>query len=729
MFQFSWTTFFSNLESWEKLAVPVRRTFIHLNPEAGLFNPQTAVDPQPSFAEATANSRFDVEQRKTEMRQLVAAGFLESGKNNPGAFSLHSKWLPFLRVLRFLEKYRISGSAPTKREFHRYADALLSHAEQQSLAMRSRADGETDLGSLNNLTAVRWLDTFLDETKLKHAPKLAPRHLMVWGYESRANFPLVTPLARNLVAELRQRKEPVPFRELSSHFPGTDRETLGAAVQCALNWMALIASLRTHDWEPILGVWPGITRRLFRLTVPAPAPVEPETRFHAAFLMEDATAALVACSEEPFRLRQSDGVLFAKSVELIAARLARVPEWVNHFFQSQRAAEDDDDDCDSGFREAKTDPLEARVKNAVWILRGLKFVESQGGRGYRKFWRLEITPQGRQWLETSAQQRLKTFLDRVVADVKQKSDRAHYRTSKTLFQSETGATVNGKHHDILELLRQPLLACENDAFLPIKEFIGYHTLENNPLLAWHRQKAKISITYGWQKIPCYEETLEETWEQWMTHTLRELLLPLGCVEMGLLKDGRTAFRLREAGLYLFGRQKDFAYGQEITGAVVIQPNFDVVFLAPSVAEEAAISRLAERVSAGVGTLFRITKRSIFKAAAVGLKMDDALATLRRVSSKELPSNVERQVKDWFGACRLVRMRTVTLVECPDTEAVSRVTEILRGGVRPITPTLLEFTVLFNKAELLKKLGKNGVFLEPASSEADKTSGDDPDTDD
>ena len=75
---------------------------------------------------------------------------------------------------------------------------------------------------------------------------------------------------------------------------------------------------------------------------------------------------------------------------------------------------------------------------------------------------------------------------------------------------------------------------------------------------------------------------------------------------------------------------------------MVQPNFDVVFLAPSPATEVVISRFAERKGRRVGVLFQITKQSIFIAASAGLAAKQAIESLRRVCANELPANVERE---------------------------------------------------------------------------------------
>jgi hypothetical protein len=92
---------------------------------------------------------------------------------------------------------------------------------------------------------------------------------------------------------------------------------------------------------------------------------------------------------------------------------------------------------------------------------------------------------------------------------------------------------------------------------------------------------------------------------------------------------------------LLGLTQDFEYHASgaAGAAVIVQPNFEVVFTAPAPRAEATIGRFAERIRRNVGVLFRITRGSIHSAAAAGLTADHALAALNEVSARPIPANV------------------------------------------------------------------------------------------
>jgi hypothetical protein len=83
-------------------------------------------------------------------------------------------------------------------------------------------------------------------------------------------------------------------------------------------------------------------------------------------------------------------------------------------------------------------------------------------------------------------------------------------------------------------------------------------------------------------------------------------------------------------------------------ALVVQPNFEVVFFSPSPGFEAALGRYCERVGREVGVLFRITRQSLQRAGAAGIGADQILEELARGSRSPVPPNVEHEIRGWMG---------------------------------------------------------------------------------
>jgi hypothetical protein len=116
-------------------------------------------------------------------------------------------------------------------------------------------------------------------------------------------------------------------------------------------------------------------------------------------------------------------------------------------------------------------------------------------------------------------------------------------------------------------------------------------------------------------------------------------------------DGRPLFRMTAAGRMLLGLpnegRDDAADAAPQDGALIVSPNYEVVFLAPSPGREAELGRFCERVGRDVGVLFRITRQSIQRGAASGIGVHAALNALTRGSRSPLPENVEHEIRSWM----------------------------------------------------------------------------------
>ncbi|HET7232613.1 MAG TPA: helicase-associated domain-containing protein, partial [Longimicrobium sp.] len=189
------------------------------------------------------------------------------------------------------------------------------------------------------------------------------------------------------------------------------------------------------------------------------------------------------------------------------------------------------------------------------------------------------------------------------------------------------------------------------------------------------------------------------------------LVPLGGARLGETAEG-IGFTLTPAGRYLLGATDEFTHAAPDEGEVVVQPDFEIVFLAPAPRLEAELARFAERTGSGVGALFRITRASVLRAAEQGLSAEQVLKALGRASRTPVPGNVARQVKDWFGGTRRVRIAPAVLVECPDTETAARVTSVAGAQATPVTRTILRLGGdVKSVAALVKKLRAKGIFVE------------------
>jgi hypothetical protein len=219
---------------------------------------------------------------------------------------------------------------------------------------------------------------------------------------------------------------------------------------------------------------------------------------------------------------------------------------------------------------------------------------------------------------------------------------------------------------------------------------------------------------SWRQAIPTPEDVEREWQRDLTDFAKQILVPYGGVSIGLLaEDTAPCIALTSVGRYLVGQADDFDYEHEQReeGQVVVQPNFEIAFLSPAPLAEATLARFAERLGAGLGSLFRLTKSAIFAAADAGMTCDRLLDTLRELSTKELPQNVVREIEDWFGQCRKVKVQTTALIRCPDADTAVRV--MAAGGKQTelLTDTIVAVPNAKAKTDVLKKLKKAGIFVD------------------
>jgi hypothetical protein len=149
---------------------------------------------------------------------------------------------------------------------------------------------------------------------------------------------------------------------------------------------------------------------------------------------------------------------------------------------------------------------------------------------------------------------------------------------------------------------------------------------------------------------------------------------------------------------------------ETRGAVVVQPNFEIVFMAPSPLAEAELSSFTERHGNSVGAVLKITKKAVWAAAAAGIAPDFVIDALKSHSSVPVPANVEREIRGWMAQCRSASVRQALLIHCPDAATASRVLAADRTRLTKLTDTVVELTDPGYRAKLAKKLREMGVFI-------------------
>lgn len=461
-----------------------------------------------------------------------------------------------------------------------------------------------------------------------------------------------------LVQQLVTAAEPVPLAAWYAKLPTRDRATFANALHLGLRTMVLFAGMRGHDLEPMLGLWPAAVQELRRPPATKPAVVTPVEQFGAAILMEDMTAVLATVLAAPVRVRANDLAVFAKARVEIEARLVPVPAWASPM---------------------ATNNERSRVDAAAATLDVGGYVQLQS---HHQHPHLEGTAAGTTWLALSSQERLASLL-KPMRESKARNPRGSYEPGD----------AGGFFPYTLPYFREPkglqLRVALTTAFLDLGDGFypreGFHTLWRSALLGF----------------------------------LRSRLVMFGGATLGRMDTGALCFAVTDIGRYLLGAADRFTYGATGAADIVVQPNFDIVFLGAAPSLEASMARVAERIGVAPGLTFRLTRASVMRAAESGLSVDAVLGTLTEASSKPVPQNVQREITGWMSAVRRAHLRAIEVIDCGHHETADRVMALLAGKSTRLTATLIELsaTTPSARAALIKKLRAGGVFLSDQSGRA------------
>lgn len=510
---------------------------------------------------------------------------------------------------------------------------------------------------------------------------------------------------QRLVRALVERAAAVRLAEVAALLPDLQEREVATTLAAATHLLFVFPTV-VEGGVLCVGAWPPLVRRLNRPAGPPPV-VDAAESFDTPWLLGDMTAVLVEASAEPLRVR-TDGALFVRAARAIAARLAPVPAWFPGLLWEE--SDEDDEDGNEPARKGNDDSLE-RVSLASGWLQLLGLLAHRSSRGAEP--RLEPTPAGRKWLASSEHDRLAYLLDHL----RKQKDRVPpgpYEASKggiPFFPLRLGVDVpRGLTLDVRGPLTEAMLSLSADGFVDWEHFLDHHAREGNPFLPAEVRKA---LGRRMWNVSDTEEEWEVMWMELLDLFMSERMAPLGGVRLGRREDGGLAVGLTSVGRYLLGAADSFALDTVTEeGAVVVQPDFEVVFLAPAPRAEAEIGRFADRIGKGVGATFRVTRASTLRAAEAGTTEEEIVGVLRDAAGREPPANVARQVRDWLGAVRRVSIAPAVLIDCPDEETAARV--LAAGGkeVDSLSPTVLRLADGSSKARsaLVKKLRAAGIFL-------------------
>ena len=485
--------------------------------------------------------------------------------------------------------------------------------------------------------------------------------------------PAAVAAARKLIETVIEHAAPIALVDLLASAEDADATWLRSALAFGCKEALLLVCLDA-DSRPFVGVWRAPPTSASAGSVRAPQ-FDGRPLFCRPLLIDDMATLLVEATAAPPRIKADKFTLFARARDSIGAALTALPDWIR----------DDEGPLARG----------VRVDVAAYHARQLGLASAAGERG--RDLSLVVTERGRRWLTCAAADRLKQVVDAVCDE------------------SEAGLAYL-PYDPNLEYAWIPGVDCRRaivDAFrsvanadaVSLDHFLRRDCRRHNPLHA-------LSV------LPyVHEEDLDQRWNSAVSAFFNRRLIALGAVALGPLTDGQLGFRLTSVGRYLLGETGRFELDVlDETGDVLVQPNFEIVFLAPSLDAQLRARAIAEPTTAlqgpeSVGTLFVLSRDSVQRAVSAGQDAEQVVTSLRELSKHPLPDNVKRQVVAWAAEVRWIEVRPAVVVECGDAETAARVLAVAGKGGRELSATAVELLAGTRlTAAQRKKLRAAGIFV-------------------
>lgn len=192
------------------------------------------------------------------------------------------------------------------------------------------------------------------------------------------------------------------------------------------------------------------------------------------------------------------------------------------------------------------------------------------------------------------------------------------------------------------------------------------------------------------------------------------LFLLGLVDLAVEDKEPVAVRITPFGEELFAPRKARDRSASATN-ILVNPDFEVVLFPDDDAHGLIylLDQFTDRLKCERTYHFRITRRSVGRAAACGMSADAMLGALTDHSQKSIPQNVSYSVRSWAETARRALLTTALILEVDDPEALKLVKQL--PGVKPLvdrelSPKVLILKELPRDRKIVEALEELGVYL-------------------
>ena len=646
---FLWEDIAPWIIKWQSLSAPARLAFLQ----------KVKAPTSPNrFREISTNP----EAISTSVRQeLLAAGLIElrcpRGMTTERMF-VPDAVIPFANRIRALHQFKltaINDVSALKRYVNRFfiKHLLMTRFREVMRAIGSHVLHISDADIFDKyIQRFRWTEWVL---KYLNDPLANRVHDLIWAAD-----------------------KPMTRFELHAALAKQPPELVNAAIRKLTAHLVLFEDLRNETWKLVVGVLPAVREERARSLQPRVRPkleivAEPvDTSSSGGMLLDDLRVLPLEVAEAPPRLK-TDGSFFQKEEQRLLAVLPPRPEWLATFLQKS--------------------PL-SRLHEVRQFASQLSMVAGfDDGSEHR----LRLTKQGEAWLASPAHDQYGLVYRELASTDEPKAD-FYARKFESVFLGDNAAVFltdeRTAHYSYWQLpierrmaLRDALFVAfstlKREQYYRLQSVIEHLSFgEHNPLLTG-KSPEQVAVFVGGTRIVDIDDSLEVTTRTFLERHIKQRLIPLGCVNVGVDAEGQICIARHPRYDVYFGKAAmapAFVQDGEQTAKVVVQPDFSVVIIGMNPAPAAELAPFCERVKghAGQGSvMLRISRESVIKAVEHGMERGEILRRLEKHASNALPKNVVHEVTEWSGWVREVDVRKMVVITCPDEDTTDRVMTALR----------------------------------------------------
>jgi len=550
--------------------------------------------------------------------------------------------------------------------------------------------GEYDLASRTG--SAYWISMFLESNNTAKWVPLADEDNLEFE-ETDGAYPEFS-IAKRIIRLLVNGTNPIPLSSVYQVIADEDPLFLAKAVHLLVSKLLVFISIDPATYTVQIGIR-SFVHDFLNPPAKAMDTVDVPVNSSPSFMVDDMTIILAEAAVRPIPLKQKDHAMYARSERELYSSFYDLPPGCN-FLYSYTAK----------------DRLALAMRTIVFA--DYAFADNKDGKLF-----LCVSAEGKKWLALSQAKKAERILRKKRAILRQSVflNRDRFPMSPECLSELSDVHEENSSYWARETLSGSTyraLTSIADFKLPVTEisFFGYHSIINNPLFTLFHAGVPYRIPDDWyDKFLLDKSDMINKWIVMLRSNLIHWVIPMGLLNIGRIKEAdEFAFILNDYGLFFAGKSDEIPERASEAVEIVVQPNFDIVFMAAAPSAEVQLGRFSRRVGRGMGTLFKLTRESVVRATAGGLDFDSIMKSLSEFSSKPIPPNVTEQIRNWVSQCRKISISTKILFTCPDRETALQVVSAAgKDKAEQLSDTVVAISDKKYAKALAKKLEKKGIF--------------------